>query len=206
VFLVWRPNGLFSRSRRLPSEPLTGTFLAAGKALRVPRPFLAALALLAIALPFVAPSAYLLQTLTNAWLNGMLALSQTLVAGTDRRVCLGVAVVASRLVASRDDSLRRLDYRRARYLAGLSGVPFARALCVIATLGIGEVVSLVILNWDSLTRGPLGIGGIAPLSLLGIRPNRYKAMAFAFGGLAAAISGGISAHLYSYINNTTFDS
>jgi hypothetical protein len=70
VFLVWRPNGLFSRSRRLPSEPLTGTFLAAGKALRVPRPFLAALALLAIALPFVAPSAYLLQTLTNAWLNG----------------------------------------------------------------------------------------------------------------------------------------
>jgi branched-chain amino acid transport system permease protein len=215
VFLVWRPNGLFSRSRRLPSEPLTGTFLAAGKALRVPRPFLAALALLAIALPFVAPSAYLLQTLTNAWLNGMLALSLTLVAGTvgqicrlaaDRRVCLGVAVVASRLVASRDDSLRRLDYRRARYLAGLSGVPFARALCVIATLGIGEVVSLVILNWDSLTRGPLGIGGIAPLSLLGIRPNRYKAMAFAFGGLAAAISGGISAHLYSYINNTTFDS
>jgi len=68
------------------------------------------------------------------------------------------------------------------------------------------VVSLVILNWDSLTRGPLGIGGIAPLSLFGIRPNRYKAMAFAFGGLAAAISGGISAHLYSYINNTTFDS
>jgi branched-chain amino acid transport system permease protein len=40
----------------------------------------------------------------------------------------------------------------------------------------------------------------------GIRPNRYKAMAFAFGGLAAGISGGISAHLYSYINNTTFDS
>ena len=33
----------------------------------------------------------------------------------------------------------------------------------IATLGIGEVVSLVILNWDGLTRGPLGITGIAPL-------------------------------------------
>jgi branched-chain amino acid transport system permease protein len=126
----------------------------------------------------------------------------------------------------------------------------------IATLGIGEIIGLVVLNWDSLTRGPVGITGIPPLSLFGwqltgvravywftlavlvllallqvrllrshlgrtwraireddvaaraygVRPNRYKAIAFACGGLAAGIGGGIAAHLYSYINYQTFDS
>jgi branched-chain amino acid transport system permease protein len=114
----------------------------------------------------------------------------------------------------------------------------------------------VILNWDGLTRGPVGITGIAPLALFGwtlssaravywftltvlvvlallqvrllrshlgrtwraireddvaaraygVRPNRYKAIAFACGGLGAGIGGAIAAHLYSYINYQTFDS
>ncbi len=34
----------------------------------------------------------------------------------------------------------------------------------IATLGIGEIVGLVILNWESLTRGPMGVTGIPPLA------------------------------------------
>ncbi len=33
----------------------------------------------------------------------------------------------------------------------------------IATLGIGEIVGLVILNWESLTRGPMGVPGVPPL-------------------------------------------
>jgi len=40
----------------------------------------------------------------------------------------------------------------------------------------------------------------------GIGLNRYKALGFAIGGFTAGISGGISAHLYSYINNETFTS
>ncbi len=38
----------------------------------------------------------------------------------------------------------------------------------IATLAIGEIVALVILNWEGLTRGPIGVFGIPPLSILGI--------------------------------------
>jgi branched-chain amino acid transport system permease protein len=38
----------------------------------------------------------------------------------------------------------------------------------IATLGIGEIVGLVILNWESLTRGPIGVSGIPPLDLFGL--------------------------------------
>ena len=37
----------------------------------------------------------------------------------------------------------------------------------IATLAIGEIVALVILNWEGLTRGPIGVSGIPPLSLFG---------------------------------------
>ena len=40
----------------------------------------------------------------------------------------------------------------------------------------------------------------------GISLNRYKAIGFGVGGFSAGIAGGISAHLYSYINNETFTS
>ena len=125
----------------------------------------------------------------------------------------------------------------------------------IATLAIGEIVSLVILNWESLTGGAMGLTGIPPLSFLGqdldsnraiywtclsvvvivallqtrllsshlgrtlravredeiaaqsygVSLDRYKALAFAFGGFAAGVAGAITAHLYSYMNNQTFD-
>ncbi|MGR8025263.1 ABC transporter permease subunit, partial [Burkholderia cenocepacia] len=121
----------------------------------------------------------------------------------------------------------------------------------IATLGSGEVVSLVILNWDGLTRGPLGITGSAPLPWAttarsvrpgcersnrtctsanttstanvnqyaaravreddvaarahGIAPNRYKAFAFAVGGVAAGVSGGSAARLDRHLHHPLFD-
>ena len=126
----------------------------------------------------------------------------------------------------------------------------------IATLAIGEIVGLVILNWESLTRGPIGVSGIPSLSLFGIELDtdrsvywftlailvvlaalqfrllrshlgrvlravrdddvaarsygvgldRYKALAFIVGGFVAGVSGGITSHIYSYINHETFNS
>jgi branched-chain amino acid transport system permease protein len=38
----------------------------------------------------------------------------------------------------------------------------------IVTLGFGEIVRLVLNNWDSFTKGPNGISGIAPPSLAGM--------------------------------------
>ncbi|MGR8018002.1 ABC transporter permease [Burkholderia cenocepacia] len=265
VFLVWRPNGLFSANRALPPEPMTGTFLAAAKAVRVPRPVLVVLIAAAAVLPWLGASPYVLQTLTNAWLYGLLALSLTLVAGTVGQISLGHAALlvigayASALLSSDLGWSPAVTIPCAGAITAVLGTllvyPAFRLrghYVSIATLGIGEVVSLVILNWDGLTRGPLGITGIAPLPwattaraaywftfavlvvfalvqvrLLrshpgrtlravreddvaarahGIAPNRYKAIAFAVGGVAAGVSGGIAAHLYSYINHQTFDS
>ena len=72
--LMFRPEGVFGK-RSGSSEPLTGTFLAPSRPVRVPAPIVWALAMAAAALPFVCRQPYLLQTLTNAWLMGMLALS-----------------------------------------------------------------------------------------------------------------------------------
>ncbi len=54
----------------------------------------------------------------------------------------------------------------------------------IVTLGFGEIVRLVLNNWDSVTRGPNGIGGIERPYLLGMPMNKlsyyyYLVLAFA---------------------------
>src|SRR5271156_4231417 len=61
LILVLRPNGLFSPARQAPPEPLTGTFIAPSRAIRVPPWVVVVLALLAAALPLVLPSPYVLQ-------------------------------------------------------------------------------------------------------------------------------------------------
>lgn len=269
LFLVLRPNGLFSANRRLPPEPLTGTFLSNRNAVRLSPRIVAALLAVAFALPLVAPFPYLLQTLTNGWIFGLLALSLTLVAGTVGQISLGhsalllIGAYASALLSANMGWPPVLTILLAGGITAAIGTlliyPSFRLrghYVSIATLGIGEIVGLVILNWDSLTRGPIGVTGIAPLSLFGrplsdarsaywfalavlvvlaslqlrllrshlgrtwraireddvaaraygVQPNRYKAIAFACGGLSAGIGGAIAAHLYSYINYQTFDS
>lgn len=268
AILVLRPNGLFASRRQLPPEPMTGTFVAPSKPVRVPVPLIAAAAALAIALPVLTENGYLIQTLTNAWLYALLGLSLTLVAGTSGQVSLGHAALlaiggyTSALLASNLGWPVWLTL----LIGGLAAAGIGTLLVSpafrlrghyvsIATLGIGEIVALVILNWESVTRGPIGIAGIPPLSLFGydlydtnaiywfafalmaglallqvrllgshlgrtlravrdddvaarsfgIGLNRYKGLAFAFGGFFAGISGAFTAHMYSFINHETFN-
>lgn len=268
VVLVLRPNGLFVSARQAPPEPLTGTFIAPSRPVNIPRwALLVAVAGFAI-LPLFPVSFYVLQTLINAWLLGMLALSLTLVAGTMGQVSLGHAALLA--IGAYTSALLSLVLAVPAGLAVIGGGLMSAALGTllispsfrlrghyvsIATLAIGEIVALVILNWESVTRGPIGISGIPPLALFGydlISPtsvywfslavmvvlallqgrlltshlgrsfrairdddiaarayglslNRYKSIAFIFGGFAAGVSGGIAAHLYSYINHETFN-
>ncbi len=269
AFLLWLPNGLFGGRATIQSEPLVGSFIAPSRPIRLPRWAVAALALAAFALPLATSAPYLLQTLTNAWLAAMLALSLTLIAGTAGQISFGHAgLLASGGVAA---ALLALDLGAPPILsipaaglitAGLGALLVFPAFrlrghyIAIATLAIGEIVSLVILNWEGLTGGAMGLTGIPPLSFLGqdifsnraiywlclaivvslaalrarflnshfgrtlravredeiaarsygIKLDRYKGLAFAFGGFGAGVSGAIAAHLYSYLNNQTFDS
>ena len=223
----------------------------------------------AFALPLATGAPYLLQTLTNAWLAAMLALSLTLISGTTGQISFGQAGLLA--IGGYASALLVIDLGAPTVVsipvAGLIASALGTLLVfpafrlrghyiAIATLAIGEIVSLTILNWESLTGGAMGISGIPPISLLGqeiysaravywlclavvvglallqtrllsshlgrtlravredeiaarsygIRIDRYKALAFAFGGFGAGVSGAIAAHLYSYINHQTFDS
>jgi branched-chain amino acid transport system permease protein len=268
VVLVLRPNGLFASARQTPPEPMTGTFIAPSKPFALSPRVLIVIAVVLAILPAVYPDPYIMQTFSNAWLYGMLGLSLTLIAGTVGMISLGHAALLA--IGGYASALLALNFGIpvgfTILLAGVITAALGTILVFpsfrlrghyfsIATLAVGEIVSLVILNWEGLTRGPIGVSGIPPLSLFGIelesaqsvywftfavlvvlvllqfrllrshlgrvlravrdddvaarsygiRLDRYKALAFAFGSFAAGISGGITAHLYSYINHETFN-
>lgn len=268
AILVLRPNGLFASRRQLPPEPMTGTFVAPSKPVATPFPLITAAAMFFIALPLLIDNGYLIQTLTNAWLYALLGLSLTLVAGTSGQVSLGHAALLA--IGGYTSALLASDLGWPVWLTLLCGGLAAAGLGTllvspafrlrghyvsIATLGIGEIVALVILNWESVTRGPIGVAAIPPLELFGyalydtnaiywfafalmaalallqlrllgshlgrtlravrdddvaarsfgIGLNRYKGLAFAFGGFFAGISGAFTAHMYSFINHETFN-
>jgi branched-chain amino acid transport system permease protein len=180
LILVLKPNGIFSRGRRLPPEPLTGTFIAPSAPLHVPAPLVIGLAVLALALPLVVRSGYVLQTLGIGWLYAILAISLTLVAGTAGQISLGHAGLLA--IGAYASALLAIDLKipvaAAIVCAGVVTAVLGTLIVLpsfrlrghyvtIATLGIGEIVTLVILNWDSLTHGPIGLSAIPPLSAFG---------------------------------------
>jgi len=180
LILVLRPNGLFQRQRLTPPEPLTGTFIAPSKPIEVPYWAIAAMAALGLALPLVVKDGYLLQTLALSWLYAIVAISVTLVSGSAGMISLGhsgllaIGGYASALIALDLKLPVALAVPLAGGIAALLGTllvaPTFRLrghYVAVATLGIGEIVILVILNWESLTRGPIGLIGIPPLALLG---------------------------------------
>ncbi|HMK78042.1 MAG TPA: ABC transporter permease [Xanthobacteraceae bacterium] len=181
LVLVWKPNGIFARGRALPAEPLTGTFIAPSAPVRIPAWLIAALALAALALPLLVHNGYVLQTLGIGWLYAILAISLTLVAGTAGMISLGqagllaIGAYASGLLAIRLHLPVSVTVAAAGLITALIGTliifPAFRLrghYVTIATLGVGEIVTLTILNWDSLTNGPVGLTGIPPLAAFGM--------------------------------------
>jgi branched-chain amino acid transport system permease protein len=180
LILVLKPNGIFSRGRRLPPEPLTGTFIAPSAPMPVPAAVVVSAALVALALPLLVGNGYILQTLGIGWLYGILAISLTLVAGTAGQISLGHAGLLA--IGAYASALLAIDLAvpvaAAIVAAGLITAVLGTLIVLpsfrlrghyvtIATLGIGEIVTLVILNWDSLTHGPVGLTAIPPLSAFG---------------------------------------
>ncbi len=180
LIIVLKPNGLFARGRALPPEPLTGTFIAPSAPVRIPPRVLAGLVVAALAMPLVIKNGYVLQTLGVGWLYAILAISLTLVAGTAGQISLGhagllaIGAYASALLAINLKLPVATTILAAGFITAALGTliiyPSFRLrghYVTIATLGVGEIVTLVILNWDSLTRGPVGLTGIPPLSFMG---------------------------------------
>ncbi len=179
LVLVFLPQGLFGARRALPPEPLTGTFVPSGGRVRLPRAMMA-LTIGAALVPLLSDNPYLLQTLSSAFLFALLALSVTLVTGMAGQTSLGqagfmaIGGYASALLVMRVG----VPFELALLLAALSAALVGSLLMTpvfrlrsqymaIATLGVGEIVNQVILNWDAVTGGALGLSRIPPPTFLG---------------------------------------
>jgi branched-chain amino acid transport system permease protein len=62
----------------------------------------------------------------------------------------------------------------AGFLLAIPSIRLKGDYFALVTLGFGEIARLVLNNWDSLTKGPNGISGVAPPSFFGVSLGRLS--------------------------------
>jgi len=90
----------------------------------------------------------------------------------------------------------------AAMLAVVLGTPTLRLrgdYLAIMTLGFGEIVRIVAINWIDLTRGPMGIRGIPTPMMFGVSLGSPRAQFFVALALAALLLFGVSRLVRSYV-------
>ncbi|MDR1449274.1 MAG: ABC transporter permease [Propionibacteriaceae bacterium] len=180
VVLMIRPGGLFGRVPLIAQEPLTGSFLAGGRPIRL-RWQQGALALAAAAVFPAVASSYVLAVSSQIALYAIAAVGLSLITGGAGQVVLGqagsiaIGAYASALLVGRAG----WPFLGGLVAAGLIAAVISSVLAfpvwrlaghsaAIATLGLGTVTVAVIRNWDSLTKGAYGLSGIPFPSFFGL--------------------------------------
>ena len=203
LVLMVRPSGLFGERAALAMDPGFGGFFAAGRTFQLRGRWLAGIVVVALILPVVLDDPYLLRVFAVALIFSILAMSLTLVAGQAGQVSLGhagffgVGAYTSAILSTKAGLSPWLGLPIAALLAGAIGAaityPALRVrghYVAIATLGIGQIVAFTLLNWESLTNGPLGIAKIPAYSLFGydiVRPADFYWLALVVSGLVALL-------------------
>lgn len=145
-------------------------------------PILAVILILAILLPTFITKAYSLHTCILIGIYILLALALNIVTGYCGQLSVGhaafygIGAYTAALLSVNLGLPFILTFFAAAILSAffglLLGLPTLRlkgAYLVIATIGFGEIVRQILVNWISLTRGPMGITGIPyPNMVLGI--------------------------------------
>lgn len=193
---VWR---LFlnrkERGRTLTSEKNADPRAIGGRLLedsRIYRPALAALGLLAIAFPFLF-SSYQTNIMTTALIYVMLGLGLNIVVGLAGLLDLGY--VAFYAVGAYSYALLNhhfgLGFWTALPLGALLGALFGILLgfpvlrlrgdyLAIVTLGFGEIIRLILENWNAFSFGPSGISNIPRPGFFGITLSLHEATIYLY--------------------------
>ncbi|MGW3545768.1 ABC transporter permease [Nocardia niigatensis] len=180
VFLVLRPGGLLARPPAIESEPMTGTFLGAGRELRIrPGHAAVAFAVAGVAIPLLADD-YGISVGTQILAYAIIAVSMTLVAGSAGQLAIGQAgpIALGAYTSAVLTVSHGWAFLPALLAAGIVAAVVSSVLAAplwrlgghyvaIATLGIGIVTVAIIRNWEPVTRGSYGIFGIPAPSLFG---------------------------------------
>lgn len=144
--------------------------------------FLLVLLVALVALPFLGLSNYMIRVLVNSLLYAALALSLNLFSGICGQISLGhigfymLGAYTSALMALRLEAPFILCFLSAGLVAALAalfiGIPSLKltgGYLAIITISFSEVIRLIIVNWVSFTRGPMGLPGIPAIKLFGYR-------------------------------------
>ena len=139
-------------------------------------------ALLVLVIPLVNLGAYPMRVAVMCAIYSLLALSLNLLTGIAGQVSLGhaafyaVGAYTSALLALRLGAPLWLSVPCAMLMGAAMGfvtfLPSRRVsggYLAIVTMGIGEIVRLTLVNWQSLTRGPMGLPGVPQAQVFGVR-------------------------------------
>ena len=178
-------------------------------------------AMLAIFLFIIVPVAlswigggYLFQVATTTLIFIILASSLNLVTGTAGLLSLGhagfygIGAYAAALLSTRLGLSFLATLPLAGVAAGAVGVlvalPTMRLVSIyfaVATLGIGEMIYVILLNWTGFTHGPMGIRGIPPIDLLGWQPGTPLFDYLVVAAVTALSLWAMSRLMHSYYGN-----
>lgn len=226
-----------------------------------------ALAIVALILPFLTHNDYVLHLSISVGIYIILTLGLNLIVGYSGQFALGhaafygIGAYTAALLLLRTGLSFWLILPIAALVTGISGLllglPSIRLrgdYLGIVTLGSGEIVRLIFVNWTTVTRGPMGLPGIRSPELfgytfgskadfyflllillvitvlvisrivnsgigldmlvvredeivaesVGLRPNKYKLIAFGVGALFAGVAGAFYATYISFVSPDSF--
>ena len=177
VFLLFRPNGILGKK----TKALRGTRMEMLKKIETHKVPLSVLGgILILALPFILGNPYLVRIATMVAIYVVLASSLNLIIGFTGMYSLGhgafygIGAYTSAILAVNLKWSFWITMPLAGIMAalvgafiGLATLRLRQTFLVFGTLAFGEIVRILIMNWDRLTRGPMGIPGIPVPTLFG---------------------------------------
>ncbi|SKC84872.1 branched-chain amino acid ABC transporter permease [Maledivibacter halophilus] len=145
------------------------------------------IALIFLGMPYIVPSQYILRIIIMIGVYTILSLSLGLVTGYTGQVSLGHAAFYA--IGAYVSALLSVNYGLNFFITApiaaivaavcglLLGLPTLRlsgTYLAITTLGFCEVVRMILLNWESVTNGPLGVSRIPKPSFFGVDLTLYN--------------------------------
>lgn len=136
--------------------------------------------LMLLVLPFLGVNTYCLRVIVMIFIYTILALGLNIITGYTGQLSLGNAsffaigaYVSAILVKNGMPFFVGLIIAGViagifGFLLGLPTLRLSGTYLAITTLGFGEIIRMVLLNWDSVTNGPLGISRIPKPTIFGI--------------------------------------
>ncbi len=189
------------------AKPIVAPALAKG--------LLAAIVFVAVpAVLSVIGGGYLYQIATTALIYIILAASLNLVTGSAGLLSLGhagfygIGAYAAAILSTRLGLSFLLTLPAAGLVASAIGtvmaLPTMRLVSIyfaVATLGIGEMIYVTLLNWTDFTRGPMGIRGIPPIDIMGWQAETPMQQYLVVAAVTAVSIWALSRLTHSYFGN-----